>query len=108
MRSDRMGHMCLCKTRTHHTKCTPPTFRPPQLVCLLDAAMGHAEKAILRAKFKPIAGVLTTLLKTNLDHEMTGACHVMAARQRSGSASHALAPLTTQTRSRLHSHACMM
>ncbi len=35
--------------------------------------MGSVEKGILRAKFKPIAGVLTTLLKTNLDHEMTGA-----------------------------------
>jgi hypothetical protein len=43
-------------------------------VCLLEAVIGHVERAILRAKFKPIAGVLTALLKTNLDHEMTGAC----------------------------------
>lgn len=35
--------------------------------------MGHVENGILRAKFKPISGVLAALLKANLDHEMTGA-----------------------------------
>ena len=43
----------------------------PELVCLLDAVMGHVDKAILRGKCKSISAVLTLLLKTNLEHEMT-------------------------------------
>ncbi|KAM3578045.1 hypothetical protein VYU27_000145 [Nannochloropsis oceanica] len=43
----------------------------PELVCLLDAIMGHVDKSILRGKCKSISAVLTLLLKINLEHEMT-------------------------------------
>lgn len=59
--------------RSNSTPPWPHLDSTTQLVCLLEAVMGHVEKGILRAKFKPISGVLTALLKANLDHEMTGA-----------------------------------
>lgn len=64
----------LVKDPHFHLRALFPTFAPRQLVCLMEAVIGHVDRAFLRAKFKPIAEVLTTLLKTNLDHEMTGAC----------------------------------
>lgn len=43
----------------------------PELVCLLDAVIGHVDGGILRGKFKAISSVLILLLKTNREREMT-------------------------------------
>jgi hypothetical protein len=55
-----------------HTGYSLPSPLNRQLVSLLEKVLSTVDAAVLRAKCKQVSAVLVQLLRTNMEHEMTG------------------------------------